>query len=324
MGLLERLSELFTRLQAYPGWQVLLELAVIWVVVYMVVRFIQGTRAAGVLKSLLFLIVTASLLIRIFNQRDAFQRLSFIYEHLLAVIAIAMVIIFQPELRRGLTRIGEANFFRRTPRPVTVTVDAVAEAATFLSKARFGGLIVLERDVPLKGVVEGGTPMDAQMSSRLLQTIFFPGTTLHDLAVLIKDNRIRAAGVQLPLAEEADMPDANLGSRHRAAVGVTQESDAVVVVVSEETGTISLAERGKLTRGLNEEELRGLLLLKLNKGLVRKISNLPVEEPLSPRTDAEPESDAGTPAAEGNGELAGGDVAPGEQGRRAGSGAVGA
>ena len=268
----ERLRQLYERLQAYPVWQVLLELLVIWVAVYFVVKLIQGTRAAGVLKTVVFFIVTSTLLIRILGQRDALSRLEVLYDNLIGVIVFALIVIFQPELRRGLTRLGETSIFRRAPKPETITVEAVTEAARFLSRAKFGGLIVLERTVPLKNIVEGGTPMDAIASARLLQTLFFPGSALHDLAVIIKGDRIRAAGVQLPLAEADDIGDPNLGSRHRAALGVTQESDAVAIVVSEETGTISIAERGELTRGLTEDELRGLLILKLNRGLVSRIT----------------------------------------------------
>jgi diadenylate cyclase len=275
----DRVRQLWERLAAYPLWQVFLELLVIWVAVYFIVRLIHGTRAAGVLKTVVFFIVTATLLIRILGQREALSRLEVLYDNFIGYLVFGLIVVFQPELRRGLTRMGETSLFRRVPKPETVTVEAVVEAARFLSRARFGGLIVLERTVPLKNIVEGGTPMDAVVSARLLQTIFFPGSALHDLAVLVKGDRIRSAGVQLPLAEAEDVGDANLGSRHRAALGVTQESDAVAVVVSEETGTISIAERGQLTRGLTEDELRGLLILKLNKGLVSRITRAAEDAP---------------------------------------------
>ena len=268
----ERFNQLVERLQAYAPWQIALEMLVIWVAVYFIVRLIQGTRAAGVIKSVVFFLVTATLLLRILGQRESLARLEVIYDNLIGVVVFALIVIFQPELRRGLTRLGENSLFRRAPKPETVTVEAVTEACKFLSRAKFGALIVLERSVPLKNIVEGGTDMDAMVSARLLQTIFFPGSALHDLAVIVKGDRVRSAGVQLPLAEAVEVGDANLGSRHRAAIGVTQESDAVAVVVSEETGTISIAERGQLTRGLTEDELRGLLILKLNKGLVSRIT----------------------------------------------------
>jgi len=142
-------------------------------------------------------------------------------------------------------------------------VDALAEACEYLSKSRFGGIIVLERQVGLEGLVEGGTVLNAEVSSPLLQTIFFPGSALHDLAVVIKGRHIHAAGVQLPLAEAADLPDPTFGSRHRAAVGLTKECDALVVVVSEETGNIRIAERGRLSPPLSVEELRRELLARL-------------------------------------------------------------
>lgn len=262
--MLERLHQLFQRIQNYPAWQIVLEIGIIWLVVWGVVRFVQGTRAAGALKGILLLIVLATLIVRIVGQREAFHRLTFLYQTFLPLAAFSLVVIFQPELRRGIIRLGEAQLFRRAGVGVGSVVDAVTEACQYLSKAKFGALIVLERESSLRGLVEGGTPIDGKVTSRLLQTIFFPGTALHDLAVIISGADIKAAGVQLPLAEPEDMPDPSLGSRHRAAVGLTKESDALVVVVSEERGTISVAERGRLTQGLTPDKLRELLLARLH------------------------------------------------------------
>lgn len=282
MGSLERLNDLLARVQSYPWWQVALELLIIGVLVYFVFRFIQGTRAAAALKGLFLLILIATLTVRILGQREAFQRLAFLYDNLLTIAAVALVVIFQPELRRGLTRLGEAQIFRRTPRAVDEVVDAIADAAQFCAKAQFGAIIVIERETPLKSLAESGTALRAAVSARLLQTIFFPGTALHDLAVVVRGSEILAAGVQLPLAEPASMPDPALGSRHRAAVGVSQDSDALVVVVSEESGQISLAESGRLTRGLSRVELEELLLAKLRR--VKKIASAPAPaaEPREP------------------------------------------
>jgi len=255
--LFERAQRLFERLRTYDPWQVLLELAVIWVVAYIVIRFVKGTRAAGALKGTLLLVVMATLLVRILGQAESFQRLKFLYENFLTLLAITLIVVFQPELRRGLIRLGEAPILRRGHTSGVQEVAAsVSQAAAYLSKARFGGLIVFERETALKGLVEGGTPIHGRVTSRLLQTIFFPGSALHDLAVIIKGGEIVAAGVQLPLAEPDEMPDPSLGSRHRAAVGVTKEGDALVVSVSEETGTISIAERGRLEQGFTPEQLR--------------------------------------------------------------------
>lgn len=263
----ERPIQLVERLGTYPWWEVLIELAFIWIAVYVIVRFIRGTRAAGALKGLLFVLVTATLMVRILNRHEAFGRLTFLYENFLALLAIALIVVFQPELRRGLIRLGETPLFRRSTSGYSAVTDAIVEACTYFSKARFGAIIVLERETGLKGLVEGGTVMNAEVSARLLQTIFFPGSALHDLAVLIKDDRIVSAGVQLPLADPAEMPDAALGSRHRAAVGISSESDALVVVVSEETGAISLAERGRLERSLTPDQLRQELLRRLSRGI---------------------------------------------------------
>jgi diadenylate cyclase len=210
---------------------------------------------------LVFVTITA----RILGGGEAFQRLAFLYDRFLAIMAIALIVIFQPELRRALIRLGETPFFRSTPTEIAGAVDAIVEACAYLSKSRFGAIIVIERAIGLGGIVEGGTVLGAELSSRLLQTLFFPGTALHDLAVVIKGNVIHAAGVQLPLADPTDMPDPTLGSRHRAAVGLTKECDALVVVVSEETGSIRIAERGRLSepldsKGLHDELLRRLRL----------------------------------------------------------------
>lgn len=275
---LERLEQISMRIGTYPWWQIVIELSAIWVVVYIAYRFIRGTRAASAVKGIILLALVGTLAIRIMGSHGTFQRLGFLYDRLLAVLALAVVVIFAPELRRALTRLGEAQLFRKAIVPQTEAVDAIADACGYLSKAKFGGIIVVERQSSLRSFTDGATILNAQVSAELLKTIFFPSTALHDLAVLVKGKLIVAAGVQLPLAEPADMPDASLGSRHRAAVGISQETDAVVVVVSEESGKISLAEAGKLTRGLSVEELRGLLVLKLNRGLVGKITRAAEEQ----------------------------------------------
>lgn len=252
----DRLTRLSARLGGYPWWQVAVELAVIWLVVYAVIRFVQGTRAAGALKGTLVLLLFTTLLIRIIGAADSFQRIKFLYDHFLTLLAITLIVVFQPELRRGLIRLGETPLLRRSPGASKSAVDAITDASAYLSRARFGGLIVVERETSLKGLVEGGTPINGLVTARLLQTIFFPGSALHDLAVTITGSVVTAAGVQLPLADPEEMPDPSLGSRHRAAVGLSKECDALVIVISEETGSVSLAERGRLDQGLDAERLR--------------------------------------------------------------------
>jgi len=257
--------EMLDRLASYSLASVVVELAVIWLLVFVVVRFVQGTRAAGALKGALLVIVVTALMVQIIGGRDAFPRLAYLYERALAVVAIGLVVIFQPELRRALVRLGETSLLRAGSAGVAAIVEPIVEACGYLSKNRMGALIVIERQVGLRGLVEGGTILDADLNARLLQTIFYPGTALHDLAVVIRGRVIHAAGVQLPLADPSDIPDRTLGARHRAAVGVSKECDALVVVVSEETGALRIAERGRLSRPMTLEEMRAELSRRLGE-----------------------------------------------------------
>lgn len=263
----ERLQRLAERLHDYSWWQIAIELLLIWVVVFVVVRFVQGTRAAGALKSTLFLVIVTTFVVRILAQQEQFARIKYLYDTFLTLLAVTMIVVFQPELRRGLIRLGETPFLRRSQPGTAVMIDAIVEAAAYLSKARFGAIVVIDRESGLKGLIEGGTAINGRVSARLLQTVFFPGSALHDLAVVIRNGEVVSAGVQLPLAEPEDMPDRGLGSRHRAAVGLSKECNALVVVVSEETGGISLAERGRLDRGLTPERLREELATRLRRPL---------------------------------------------------------
>lgn len=254
--LLDRLNSLFLRLGDYSKGEVALELFIIGVAVYAVLRFVQGTRAAGALKGLFFLLIVATIASRVLGSSNSFQRLGLLYDRFLALFAVALVVIFQPELRRALVRLGETPFLRGTPKDIKHIVDQISTAAAYLTRAKFGAIIAIERQIGLAGLIEGGTVLNAELSSRLLQTIFFPGSALHDLAAIVRGRQLFAAGVQLPLAEAADMPEEGLGSRHRAAVGLSQECDAIVIVVSEETGSIRIAERGRLSERYTAAEFR--------------------------------------------------------------------
>lgn len=265
MELWSRISDLFTRLSGYSPWEVAVELVLIWIVVYSVARFARGTRAAGALKGVLVVLIVATVVARVLGGGEAFQRLSFLYDRFLAIAAVALVVIFQPELRRALIRLGETPLLRATRSEIAEVVDEIVEACAYLSKSKFGALVVIQRQVGLEGLVEGGTPIGAALTARLLQTIFFPGSALHDLAVVVKGKVIHSASVQLPLAEPEDMPDKRFGSRHRAAVGLTRECDALVVAVSEETGHIRLVERGVMSQPLSPEDLRRELFERLRR-----------------------------------------------------------
>lgn len=261
----ERINSFFMRLRSYDPVYVAIEFALIWLVVFAVFRFLKGTRAAGAAKGLLLLSIVVAVLSRVVGGPDVFQRLAVLYDRLLALVAIALIVIFQPELRRALVRLGETPFIRATPKDVAHITEQIADACKYLSRNKFGAIMLVERTVGLKGLTEGGTILNADLTSRLLQTIFFPGSALHDLAVVIKGRTIFAAGVQLPLAQPEEMPDQELGSRHRAAVGVSKECDAIVVVVSEETGFIRVAERGRLSIPMSVDDLRILLRSRMGR-----------------------------------------------------------
>lgn len=264
MNATERLTDLLNRLGSYAPWEVVIELLLIWVVVFAIIRFIQGTRAARALKGLIVLIALSTVLVRVLGA-DSFQRLGYLYDRLLAVVAVALVVIFQPELRRGLIRLGETRLFRGGGLPGSEAAREIAPACAYFSKSRFGAIIVIERTTGLRTLIEGGTVLNAHLTRQLLQTIFYPGTALHDLAVVIKGTTVYAAGVQLPMADPSDMPDPRFGSRHRAAVGLTKESDALVVVVSEETGDIRLAENGAMTDPIPADRLESEIADRLGK-----------------------------------------------------------
>jgi len=261
------LLPLFRRIEGYLQTQplkVVVELAVIWIVVYMILRFLRGTRGARVIKGLAVILILATLAVQVLGGGQTFERLHYLYTNLLAFISLMLVVVFQPELRRALVRLGEANFFKQSGLRKAQMIDQVLGSVDYLARNKIGALIAIERQVGLGGLVEMGTRMDAEVSQELLNTIFWPGSALHDMGVVIQADRIVAAGVQFPLSDGEQSPQ-ELGSRHRAAVGLSQEADALVLVVSEETGIISLAERGELARNLTIRDLRAILTRSLGK-----------------------------------------------------------
>jgi diadenylate cyclase len=255
----------WTAVRAYHWWQVGIELFLIGAVVYWVIRFLRGTRGARMLKGVAFVLISLYLIVRLVGTQFGLTRIEFLYRQFLIFASVATVVVFQPELRRALMRLGETRLFRSWSSQVDDEIDALVEAATFLSRRKIGALIAIERDVGLGGIAESGTRVGADLSAPVLETIFWPNSPLHDLGVVISGGKIAYAGVQFPLAESGDL-ERELGSRHRAAVGMSQESDAVVLVVSEETGDVSIAERGQLIRKLTPEGLRGLLSELLGRG----------------------------------------------------------
>ncbi len=242
--------------RGYGALDIFIEVAVIWTCVYFILRFLKGTRGAGVIKGFAVVVVVITLLFKVMGQGgDTLGRLSFIYEQLVGLAALLLIVVFQPELRQFMIKIGRARFFRPSQSQVSRLVDAVTESVDMLSRSQFGALMAIERSVGLTGIVEGGERIDAEISARLLGSIFWPNSPLHDLGVVIRGDRILRANVQFPLAEEGSVPP-NRGSRHRAAVGITLESDCVAVVVSEETGGVSIVDDGVVESDVPLERFR--------------------------------------------------------------------
>lgn len=263
--MLDRVSQVAQRLLEYRPWEVGVEIAILWLSVFVVYRFVRGTRAAGALKGLVVVLIIGTIGVRVLGERF-FPRLSVLYDNFLGFAAIALVVTFQPELRRALISLGESPFFRPSAPQVRPVVDAVASAADFLSRNKFGAILAIERRVGLREIIESGRIINAEVSPDLINSIFWPNSPLHDMGVVISGNKLVAAGVQFPLAEPGDMPvQENLGTRHRAAVGLARVSDALVIVVSEETGAISLADGRELTRWLTPAALAQELTTRLTR-----------------------------------------------------------
>ena len=238
-----------------PHWRDLLEILLVAYVIYRLLRFLAGTRALQILFGLLVLAVTylAALLLKL-------SMITYLLGVVFTYGAFAALIVFQPELRQALARLGQSPVFRMfgaTER--LVVAEEIAEALERLSRSATGAIIAIEREVSLDEYIQSGSSMQAKVSADLLATIFTPYSPLHDGAVIVRGDMIVGAGCILPLTQ-SPVSDRTLGTRHRAAVGLSEETDAMVLVVSEETATISLAQRGMLERGLSTSSVRGLLV----------------------------------------------------------------
>ena len=256
---MEALIDYFSRVAGNDWWEVAIELILIGWIVYWVVDFLEGTRGERLFRSVIFILLAGVLLLKIVVERLGFERLQYLYGGFLIGVLIIASVAFQPEIRRALIRIGQPRFMAGTPQRLLKTIEAIVTAVMDLSSSRTGAIIVIEKRVALGEFVETGVQVDARITSELLKTIFHDGTALHDMAIIIRDDRIVAARVQLPLAEAGSIDGFELGSRHRAAIGISESSDANVIVVSEESGIISIAQSGKLVRNLSKAELRETL-----------------------------------------------------------------
>jgi diadenylate cyclase len=241
----------------YERLIVLAELLLIGIFVYIVLSFLEGTRGERLFRGIISVLLVGSLILNLVVKQFGMERINFLYSGFLIAVLIIAVTAFQPELRRALIRIGQADIFSpSSPQQLTRCVEEMIEAVTQTAAEKTGAIIAITQQVPLGEFAETGVRIDAKVTSELLKTIFYEGTPLHDMAVLIQADRILAARVQLPLAEADSSIHGRLGSRHRAAIGISTASDALVIVVSEETGIISLAMNGQLIRNISESQLR--------------------------------------------------------------------
>jgi len=237
----------------------LVDILIVAILFYGVSLLFRGTQAIALLRGTLAVLVGMVVLSLVFE----FQALGWVLNNLLTVLAVAIPIIFQPELRRALEQLGRGSFFNNTQRAESLRaqiIEEIVQAVDKLSERRHGALIVLERDSTLGDFIRTGIALEATVTSQLLLTIFWPKTELHDGAVIVnRTGRVAAAAAVLPLTASRNMPNRKMGTRHRAALGISEVSDAVCVLVSEETGRIALTQGGRMITRIELDRLRPLL-----------------------------------------------------------------
>ncbi|PYZ95575.1 TIGR00159 family protein [Alteribacter lacisalsi] len=241
---------------------IFVDIALVTFVIYKLIMIIRGTRAVQLVKGIVVILA-----VWFISSFLGLQTLNWIMSTAIAYGLLAIIIIFQPELRRALEQLGRGKFFAKSSaaqkEEMKDTINHIVKAANYMGKRRIGALISLERETGMTDYVETGIPMNARLTSELLINVFIPNTPLHDGAVIIKGTEITAAACYLPLSENPFISK-ELGTRHRAALGVSEVTDSVTLAVSEETGGISLTKNGELHRNLDEETLRELLIKEMS------------------------------------------------------------
>src|SRR5664280_1909167 len=234
-------------------WRYALEIVILTVGIYSALRFIRGTRAAPIVTGFLVVLLTLVMVTYLLKLKV----LQWILGAFSAFFAVAVVVLFQPELRRMLAELGNLPLFA-TASEQRENIEVIVQTVERLADVRIGALIALEQPIQLQKAVESGIPVDCEATPEMLETIFFPNNAIHDGGVIIKGDRIAFAACIFPLTRRQDL-NTSLGTRHRAAIGLSEETDAVVVVVSEETGAISYAYKGQFVKGVTLEGLRAFL-----------------------------------------------------------------
>lgn len=235
------------------NWRTLVEIALLSVGIHFAITFVRGTRAAAAVTGLLILLLSLTLLTTLLD----LQVLKFLLLALFPSMALIVIVLFQPELRRMLAHLGNLPFFVNV-REQRENIEVIVRTVERLADVRIGMLVAIEQAVPVHDVVESGILVDCEATPEMLETIFFPNNAIHDGGVILRGDRITHAACIFPLTSRQDL-SRTLGTRHRAAIGLSEETDAVVVVVSEETGAISYAYRGDLVRNVSLENLRAFL-----------------------------------------------------------------
>ena len=274
------MKNFFSNIISGIGINDFIDILVVAFVVYKILGFIRQSRAEQLVKGLLVILGATALsdLLHLYT-------LNWLLKSSLAVGVIALVVVFQPELRRGLESLGRSNilktkFSQLDKNKAEDLANKFVDSVDGLSNSRTGALIIIERETALTDICETGTKIDAEISEELIGNIFYEGAPLHDGAVIIRGERMHSAGCVLPLTQNSNLPS-SLGTRHRAGIGITEHSDAISIIVSEETGIISVAKDGKLNRFLDKDGLRKILLdgsfnneddiVKGIRGVVKKI-----------------------------------------------------
>ncbi|MBU7595995.1 diadenylate cyclase CdaA [Metabacillus halosaccharovorans] len=234
-----------------------IDILLVWYVIYKLIMVVRGTKAVQLLKG-----ITVIIVVRMLSQYLGLSTLQWLMDQALTWGFLAIIIIFQPELRRALEQLGRGRLFSRSGLPgeedPEVTVEAIVKATDYMAKRRIGALMSIEKETGMSDYIETGISLNSRISSELLINLFIPNTPLHDGAVIIQKNQVAAAACYLPLSESPFISK-ELGTRHRAALGISEVTDSLTIIVSEETGNVSAARNGELHRNLSQEELRDIL-----------------------------------------------------------------
>lgn len=258
-GIMQWLEAMQAHLLTADFWINLLDILVVWFLVYKAIMFLRGTKAIQLVKG-----IAVILFIRVLSGWIGLNTISWLMDQVITYGVIAAVVIFQPEIRRGLEHLGRGTLFKKKGHgnldrnQEDQIIQAYDKAIQYMSKRRIGALITIERETGLDEYIETGIPIDGDISGELLINIFIPNTPLHDGAVIVKDDHIAVACAYLPLSESTNISK-EFGTRHRAAVGISEVSDALTIVVSEETGDVSLTLNGELMSHLSRDEYLKIL-----------------------------------------------------------------